>query len=194
MDVWTSPRSATPRSRSAWPFGRPSGDGRMSWTGWPWRCTRLSTRDIEDALRQATGDDMVLSRSLVSRITETLWEELEALAQRDLSRLDVVYILLDAVYESLREQAGLKERILVSRGILSDGSKVLIHLSLGNKESYEDWPEHLRDLVRRGLGIPLTVTTDGAAGGRRGGHWWPRSSATSRGSTTGPDGTPHLGI
>jgi transposase-like protein len=46
----------------------------------------------------------------------------------------------------------------------SDGSKVLIHLSLGSKESCEDWLEHLRDLVRRGLGVPLTVTTDGAPG------------------------------
>ncbi len=124
----------------------------------------LSTRDIEDALREATGDEMVLSRSSVSRITEALWEDFEAFAQRDLSGLDVVYLFLDAVYESLREQAGLKEGILVSWGILSDGSKVLIHLSLGNKESYEDWLDHLRDLVRRGLGIPLTVTTDGAPG------------------------------
>ena len=72
----------------------------------------------------------------------------------------MVYLFLDAVYESLREQAGLKEGVLVSWGILSDGSKVLIHLSLGNKESYEDWLDHLR----RGLGIPLTVTTDGAPG------------------------------
>lgn len=124
----------------------------------------LSTRDIEDALKEATGDDMVLSRSSVSRVTETLWEDFEAFAQRDLSGLDVVYLFLDAVYEPLRVQAGFKEGILASWGILSDGSKVLIHLSLGSKESYESWLDHLRDLVRRGLGVPLTVTTDGAPG------------------------------
>jgi transposase-like protein len=73
-------------------------------------------------------------------------------------------LFLDAVYESLRQQAGLKEGILVSWGILSDGSKVLIHLSLGNKESHEGWLDHLRGLVRRGLKVPLTVTTDGAPG------------------------------
>ena len=108
----------------------------------------LSTRDIEDALKEATGAEVVLSRSSVSRTTEDLWEDFEAFAQRDLSRLDVVYLFLYAIYESLREQADLKEGILVSWGILSDGSKVLIHLSLGSKESY----------------IPLTVTTDGAPG------------------------------
>jgi len=37
-------------------------------------------------------------------------------------------------------------------------------MSLGNRKSYDDWLEHLRDLVRRGLGGPLTVTTDGAPG------------------------------
>lgn len=124
----------------------------------------LSTRDIEEALREATGDEMVISRSSVSRVTETLWDDFEAFAERDLSGLDVVYLFLDAVYESLREQVGLKEGILASWGILSDGSKVLIHLSLGNKESYEGWLDHLRDLVRRGLKTPLTVTTDGAPG------------------------------
>ncbi len=51
----------------------------------------------------------------------------------------MVYLFLHAVYKSPREQAGLKEGILVSRGILSDGSRALIHLSVGNKESYEDW-------------------------------------------------------
>ncbi len=123
----------------------------------------LSTRDIEDALREATGG-RVLSRSTVSRISDVLWEEYEAFCQRDLSGVDIVYLFADAIYESLRQQAGLKEGILVTWGILGDGSKVLIHLSLGNKESYEDWLEHFRDLVRRGLPTPLTVTTDGAPG------------------------------
>jgi len=124
----------------------------------------LSTRDIEDALAELTGSEALLSRSTVSRITEVLHEEFEAFARRDLSDLDVVYLFADAVYESLRRQAGCREGILVTWAILSDGSKVLVHLSLGNRERYEDWLEHFRDLVRRGLKAPLTVTTDGAPG------------------------------
>ncbi|MCL6581909.1 MAG: IS256 family transposase [Firmicutes bacterium] len=124
----------------------------------------LSTRDIEDALREIGDGRLLLGRSSVSRLSETLWEEYEAFAQRDLGGYDVVYLFADAVYESLRQQAGLKEGVLVSWAILGDGSKVLIHMSLGNRESYDDWLEHFRDLVRRGLGVPLTVTTDGAPG------------------------------
>lgn len=37
-------------------------------------------------------------------------------------------------------------------------------MTLGNKESYEDWLSPFRDLVSRGLEPPLTITTDGAPG------------------------------
>jgi transposase-like protein len=125
----------------------------------------LSTRDIEDAFSEMAGDgSSLLSRSSVSRLTEVLWEEYEAFQKRDLSGYDLVYLFSDAVYASLRAQAGLKEGILVTWAILSDGAKVLLSMTLGNKESYEDWLSHYRDMVSRGLKMPLTVTTDGAPG------------------------------
>ena len=126
----------------------------------------LSTRDIEDLLRELSDeqDQTLLSRSAVSRVTEVLWDEFEAFAKRDLSGLDVIYLFCDAVYESLRQRAGCRQAILVTWAICSDGSKVLLHLSLGNKESSEAWLEHLRSVVSRHLPVPLTVTTDGAPG------------------------------
>jgi transposase-like protein len=125
----------------------------------------LSTRDIEDALGELTeGPGSLLSRSTVSRLTEVLWEEFEAFSKRDLSGFDVVYLFVDAIYESLRRQAGFKQAVLVTWAILEDGSKVLLHMSLGNKESHDDWLEHFRSMVGRGLRVPLTVTTDGAPG------------------------------
>ena len=123
----------------------------------------LSTRDIEDALAEATGDRL-LSRTAVSQITEALWADYEAFATRDLSGFELEYLFLDAVYESLREQGGLKEGILAAWGICTDGRKVLLHLALGNKESYESWLDFLRDLVKRGLRTPVMITTDGAPG------------------------------
>jgi putative transposase len=123
----------------------------------------LSTRDIEDALEEATGDRL-LSRTAVSQITEVLWDEYEAFAERDLSGFKVEYLFLDAVYESLRQQGGGKEGILSAWAICADGRKVMLHLALGNKESYPNWLEFLRDMVRRGLQTPVMVTTDGAPG------------------------------
>ena len=127
----------------------------------------LSTRDIEDLLKELSDDpdeQTLLSKSAVSRVTEVLWEEFEAFAKRDLSGFDVVYLFCDAVYESLRQQAGCRQAILVTWAICSDGSKVLLHLSLGSKESSDAWLEHLRSVVSRNLPVPLTVTTDGAPG------------------------------
>lgn len=84
----------------------------------------LSTRDIEDALTDATGT-CLLSRSAVSAVTEALWEEYEAFATRDLSSYPVEYLFLDAIYETLRQQGGTQEALLCAWGILRDGRKVL---------------------------------------------------------------------
>ena len=126
----------------------------------------LSTRDIEDLLKELSDDGQttLLSRSSVSRVTEALWEQYEAFTQRDLGGFDVVYLFADAVYESLKQQACCTQAVLVTWGILRDGSKVLLHMSLGNRESRESWLEHFRSLVSRGLPTPLTVTSDGAPG------------------------------
>ncbi len=123
----------------------------------------LSTRDIEEAFKDVTGEQ-IISRTGVSQVTETLWAEYEAFRQRDLSSFDVAYLFLDAVFEALRRTGQSKEGILCAWAILTDGRQVLLHLGLGNKESYENWLDFLRDMVKRGLKAPLTITTDGAPG------------------------------
>jgi putative transposase len=126
----------------------------------------LSTRDIEDLLKTLSddGQTILLSRSAVSDVTEALWQEYESFTKRDLSGFDVVYLFADAVHESLKQQANCSQAVLVSWGILRDGTKMLLHMSLGNKESGDSWLEHFRSLVSRGMPTPLTVTSDGAPG------------------------------
>jgi len=123
----------------------------------------LSTRDIEEALCEASGDRL-LTRSAVSELTDVLWEEYEAFSQRDLSGLEVGYLFLDAVYESLRRMGGGKEGVLCAWAICRDGRKALLHVALGSKESYHAWRDFLRDMVRRGLETPVLIVTDGAPG------------------------------
>lgn len=124
----------------------------------------LSTRDIEEAFRDPYTGELLLGRTAISELTESLWEDYQAFCQRDLSEFEVEYLFLDAVYESLRQQAGLKEGVLVAWGICRDGRKVLLHMTLGNKESLEAWLQMLRDMVRRGLRVPTLIATDGAPG------------------------------
>lgn len=124
----------------------------------------LSTRDIEDAFRDPETDRCTISRTAVSEITDALWQEYEAFQKRNLSGYDVVYLFLDAIYEALRRQGRTKEGILCAWAICGDGQRVLLHLAVGNKESYDNWLDFLRHMVARGLRVPLTVTTDGAPG------------------------------
>ena len=122
----------------------------------------LSTRDIEEAFRDPLSGEPLLGRTAVSELTDSLWEEYQAFCQRDLSDFVVEYVFLDAIYESLRMQAGLKEALLVAWGICRDGRKVLLHMALGNKESLSAWRAFLQDMLRRGLRVPTLVTTDGS--------------------------------
>jgi putative transposase len=122
----------------------------------------MSQRDIEYSLEKALGQ-FVLSKSAVSALTETLTQEYEAFRSRDLSGYEVAYLFMDAVYEPLRRW-GNKTGVFCVWAICVDGRKVLLSLSTANGESYESVLEVLRDLVKRGLQTPVTITTDGASG------------------------------
>ena len=122
----------------------------------------LSTRDVEDAFRDATGE-LLISKSAVSEITDRLWADYQAFIGRDLSDIAVEYLFVDAIFESLRRH-GAKEALLVAWCIASDGRKHLLHLAVGNKESQACWTEFFRSMLGRGLRAPTTVTSDGAPG------------------------------
>jgi putative transposase len=122
----------------------------------------MSQRDIEYGLEKALGQ-FVLSKSTVSELTDTLAQEYEAFRTRDLSGYEVAYLFIDAVYEPLRRW-GSKTGVLCVWAICVDGRKVLLSLSTANSESQESCLEVLRDLLKRGLQTPVTITTDGAVG------------------------------
>src|SRR5215471_2655120 len=122
----------------------------------------LSTRDVEDAFRDSTGE-LLISKSAVSKITDRLWADYQAFIARDLSEVEAEYLFVDAVFESLRRH-GAKEALLVGWCIDSEGRKHLLHLSVGNKESEACWTEFFRHMLARGLRMPTTVTSDGAPG------------------------------
>jgi len=122
----------------------------------------MSQRDIEYSLEKAVGQ-FVLSKSAVSELSESLTEEYEAFRMRDLSGEAVAYLFIDTVYEPLRRW-GNKTGVLCVWAICEDGRKVLLSLSTTNSESYESCLEVLRELARRGMQPPVSITTDGAPG------------------------------
>jgi putative transposase len=122
----------------------------------------MSQRDIEQGLESAVGHFLLAQRT-VSEIAESLAEEYEAFRTRDLRQEPVAYLFIDTVYEPLRRW-GQKTGVLCVWAICEDGRKVLLSLSTANSESFESCREVFRDLVKRGLRPPATITTDGAIG------------------------------
>ena len=49
-------------------------------------------------------------------------------------------------------------------GFTEEGGRVLLSVTLGMRESFEDWQELGRNLIARGLGAPMLIVADGAPG------------------------------
>lgn len=123
----------------------------------------LATRDIEDLFSDEEGHSLI-SKDGVSELTDQLWDDYKTFCQRDLSDYDIEYLFVDAVFESMRLQIGLKEAVLVAWAITRNGQRALIHMALGNKESCDCWLDFFRNMISRGLNAPVLITSDGAPG------------------------------
>ena len=125
----------------------------------------LSTGDFVPALQGLLGEDASgLSASSISRMLEVWETEYAAWQARDLSEVDYVYVWADGVHLNVR--LGDQDRLclLVLIGARPDGTKELVAVSSGYRESTESWAEVLRDLTRRGMQAPVLAVGDGALG------------------------------
>jgi putative transposase len=120
----------------------------------------LSTRDIESTFIDDIGEPL-LSRSSVSKLAADLYKEYEEFSQRDLSKIDVVYLFIDGVYEAVRRYTR-NQGILCAWAITSDGRKELLSLMAADSESTESYSMFFEDMLKRGLRQPLLVVSDGS--------------------------------
>ena len=145
----------------------------------------MSTRDIEATFADVLSGTGV-STSVVSRVTQCLSDDFEVFRKRDLSSEELLYLELDGTFEVFRKRdlsseellyleldgtflryhqgAEKKEPILVATGYRIDGTRVLLHIGVGNGESYANWKGFLQEMVARGLREPLLIVTDGNPG------------------------------
>lgn len=124
----------------------------------------LSTGDFKPALSELLGEDAAgLSSTNIARLTETWAEEYKQFRFRSLMDRDFVYVWADGVHFNVRLE---DDRLctLVMIGVRPDGSKELIAVEDGYRESAESWREVLRDLKRRGMRAPVLAIGDGALG------------------------------
>ena len=123
----------------------------------------LAEGDFDLALRGLLGEDAPLSKPTIRRLKAVWAEEFEAWNRRSFEDREVVYVWVDGIYV----KAGLerdKAALLVVIGAMSDGTKEVLAVTSGYRESTESWMTVFRDLKARGLGEPRVVVADGNAG------------------------------
>ncbi len=123
----------------------------------------LAQGDFDLALRGLLGEDAPISANTIARLKEKWHGEWEEWATRRLDGLEVVYLWVDGIFV----KAGFekeKAAVLAVMAALSDGSKVIVAVKAGYRESKEAWSEILRDLKRRGMNCPRLVVGDGNLG------------------------------
>ena len=112
--------------------------------------TGISTRSLSLISRRLIGRN--ISHQEVSKANKELTEAVERWRGRDLSNETIKYIYVDGVIFSMRVARSIeKVPVLVAIGVTENGSKLVLGIQSGDKESAGSWREFFRDLKTRGL-------------------------------------------
>ncbi len=125
----------------------------------------ISTGDFTEALEKLLGKEVIgFSAEQIVRLKQCWQTEYETWHKRDLSGQKYVYFWVDGVYFNVRLEDD-RQCILVIIAAKEDGTKVLLAVEDGFRESKESWRSIIRDLKRRGLVFaPKLAMGDGALG------------------------------
>jgi len=123
----------------------------------------LSSGDFVPALEQFLGSAAGLSAATVTRLTAQWQDDATAFNRRSLTGSDYVYLWVDGIHLKVRLEQD-KVCLLVMIGVRVDGTKELVALADGFRESCESWADLLRDAKRRGMRAPVLAVGDGALG------------------------------
>jgi len=125
----------------------------------------ISTDDFSEAIEAILGPNAAgLSATNITRLKEGWKADYDSWASRDLTDKRYVYRWANGIYFNVRLDPE-RPCLLVIMGTLADGTKELVAVWDGIRESTESWKEVLRDLKARGLNkSPKLAVGDGALG------------------------------
>jgi putative transposase len=112
--------------------------------------TGISTRTLSLLTKRLIGRP--LSATEVSNASAELKQSVETWRNRDLSRERIKYLFIDGVNFRMRIGKSIElVPILVAIGVREDGTKLVLGLQSGDKESAAIWRQFFKDLKKRGL-------------------------------------------
>ncbi|MFI5775392.1 IS256 family transposase [Streptomyces sp. NPDC051658] len=123
----------------------------------------LSSGDFGPALEQFLGSAAGLSPATITRLTQQWQADHTAFMDRDLAEVDYLYVWADGIHLNVRLEEA-KACVLVLIGVRADGSKEMVALKDGYRESGASRADLMRDCARRGMRAPVLAVGDGALG------------------------------
>ena len=132
----------------------------------PWLYLKgISTNDFPEALQSLLGTGAKgLSASTITRLKSVWEDEYAEWSKRSLAEKRYVYLWADGIYCNVRLEDD-RQCLLVLMGATADGTKELIAVVDGVRESELSWKEVLLNLKSRGLeDAPELAIGDGALG------------------------------
>jgi putative transposase len=115
--------------------------------------TGVSTRTLSLLSKRLIGRS--ISPTEISNANKELAESVERWRTRDLSHERIKYMYVDGVIFRMRVGGAVeKVPVLVAIGVTEEGTKLVLGLQSGDKESAAAWREFFRDLKSRGLDGP----------------------------------------
>jgi transposase-like protein len=135
----------------------------------PWLYLKgVSTGDFQEALQTLLGEDAKgLSPNVIVKLKDRWSSEYEEWSRRDLSDRNYLYVWADGIHVNVRleNEGNDRQCMLVLMGARADGTKELIAVMDGFRESKQSWYELLVGLKQRGLKLaPELAIGDGALG------------------------------
>src|SRR5579871_4625695 len=122
----------------------------------------MTTREIQGHLKEIYGVEV--SPSLISEVTDEVWEEVQAWQSRPLERLYAI-VYLDALYVKMRHEGRVENRaVYVSIGVGLDGRKEVLGLWTADAEGAKFWLLVATELKNRGVQDILIACVDGLKG------------------------------
>ena len=122
----------------------------------------MSQRDIQAHLKEIYGVEV--SAELISKITDTVIEEVRQWQQRPLDKLYTI-VYLDALRVNSREEGVVeKKAVYIALGINIEGKKEVLGLWIADNEGARFWTGILNELKNRGIEDILIACIDGLSG------------------------------
>ena len=136
---------------------------------YPWLYLKgISPGDFGEALQALLGPEARgLSATTITRLKAVWEQEYQDWSKRSLAHRSYAYVWADGVYFNVRleDTDNKRQCMLVLMGATRDGTKELIAITDGYRESEQSWRELLLDVRHRGLTIdPELAIGDGGLG------------------------------